>query len=113
MKSLNINTILLVAIAVMATWMVKGCLTKSPPNEKAIRLEEQVKHKEEIRLKDSVYYSGLLQNKDSVIMALMSRSVEKQVQYVQLKTDYGKIRPTVESYNGSELLKRANGFVLE
>jgi small nuclear ribonucleoprotein (snRNP)-like protein len=110
MKTLNLNTALIIIIAVMATWMVRGCLTPTPKNAEIEVLKEKSKHKEEMRLKDSIYYTGQLQGKDSVISVLMQRSGEKQVQYIQLKSDYGKIRPTVDAYSNSELLKRANGW---
>jgi di/tricarboxylate transporter len=113
MKNLNLNTILMVVIAVMATWMIRGFLTKSPPNEKAIRLELEGEYKERERIKDSAYYSEIIQSKDSVISVLLSKSTEKQVQYIQLKSDEKKIRPTVESYSNNELLRRANGWQSE
>jgi uncharacterized lipoprotein YehR (DUF1307 family) len=111
-KFLNDNKaiILWVFIAVVVVLQVKSCTDKTPPNEKLIRLEEQGKHKEEIRLRDSVYYTGELAGKDSVISVLLNRTTEKQIQYVQLKNDEKKIRPTVESYSNNELLKRANDW---
>lgn len=109
----NITSILLIGIAVFMTLQVKSCFDKTPPNEDAIRAKLEAKHKEEMRLKDSVYYTGQLQGKDSVIAALLTRTSEKQIQYIQLKNDEKKIRPTVESYSTNELLKRANGWVAE
>jgi len=104
----NKTTILLIAVAVLLTLQISSMFRKSPVNEKAIRLDEQGKAKEQLRLKDSVYYTGQLAGRDSIIAALKQQAGQKQIQYVQLKNDYGKIRPTVDAYSSNELLRRAN-----
>lgn len=106
----NIVAILLIIVVVFVTLQLTAMFRNSSPDEKLIRLDEQAKHKEELRLRDSVHYSGLIQSKDSIISVLLQRTNEKQIQYVQLKNDEKKIRPTVESYSSSELLRRANGW---
>lgn len=104
----NLNTILIIAVAVLLTLQISSWFRGKVVNEKAIRLDEQGKAKEQIRLKDSVYYSWRLTAQDSVIAMLKQQTGQKQIQYVQLKNDYGKIRPTVDAYSNNELLRRAN-----
>lgn len=110
MTKQNVNILGWVVIAVLVTMLLTSLFRKSAPNEDAIRAEMEAKHKEEMRVKDSVYYTRVIASQDITIAALLQRTTEKQIQYVQLKTDYGKIRPTVESYSNSELLRRANAW---
>ena len=51
---LPLNNILWIAVTVLITLQVKSCFTKTPPNEKLIRTEEQIKQVEQKRISDSL-----------------------------------------------------------
>jgi hypothetical protein len=79
MKFLNLNTILIVAVAVLVTLQVSSMFRKSSPNESLIRAEMKIEQLEQKRLSDSVLLVEQLKAKDLVIAALQ----EKDTVYIR------------------------------
>lgn len=98
----HITTILLIAIAVLATWQVKGCLTKTPPNEELIRNEMKLKALEESRIRDSVYYAEKIALKDTQIVILKTAIsnnktfIVKSNERIQAIPDWVNSRPIID-----------------
>ena len=94
----NLTTILIVIVAVLMTAIIMSTCSKSP---------KPIDNREEIKLvrEERDYYRGKY---DSVISQARERDTLLIMQTIQQKTNYEKIRPTVESYNNNELLRRAN-----
>jgi len=62
--------ILLIACVALVTWNIRGCITKTPPNEKLIRAEEQIKAIEGKRISDSLVSDARLKAKDMEIASI-------------------------------------------
>ena len=62
--------ILLIACVALVTWNIRGCMTKTPPNEKLIRAEEQLKAIEGKRISDSLVSDARLKAKDMEIASI-------------------------------------------
>jgi hypothetical protein len=62
--------ILLIACVALVTWNIRGCMTKTPPNEKLIRAEEQIKAIEVKRISDSLVSDARLKAKDMEIASI-------------------------------------------
>jgi len=99
----NINTILIVAVAVLVTLQLNSFFKKSPPNEKLIRAEMKIEQLEEKRksdwVKDSLLIDAqskiiaVLQDKDTVIIRNINSSNDR----------VKKIPATVDNFDKSEL----------
>lgn len=85
---ISLTHILLVALVVMVTWTVRGCFTKSPPNEALIRAEMKIEKLEEGRLKDSVQLVEYRQERDEAIDAL---KLKDETKVREIKTIVTKI----------------------
>jgi hypothetical protein len=96
----NITSVLLIIVAVLVTLQISSMFRRAPA---------PVDNREEIKAVQAErdYYRGKF---DSVISAGKQRDTVWIKETVQLKTQYEKIRPTVESYSSNELLRRANGW---
>lgn len=102
----RINDIILIALVVFVTLQVRGCFDKTPPNEKLIRAEEQIKSLEKERQRDSVVFSEKLVMYDSLISLSKQKVVIISGQYNATKKEYEKIPIIVNDFD-REQLRRA------
>jgi hypothetical protein len=76
---INLNTILIVVVAVLVTLQVNSFFKKSAPNEKLIRAEMKIEQLEGGRIADSLLTIEKLKAKDLVIAGLN----EKDTVYIR------------------------------
>lgn len=107
---ININTILIIAVVALVTWTVRGCLTKSPPNEKLIRNEERLKALEEKRVSDSAMWVERLGMKDSLIAISKQKSVILSGQFVSTKKRLNEIPAIVNDFDREQLRRAVSDF---
>lgn len=110
MAKFNTADILLIALVAIITWNIRGCITKSPPNEKLIRAEEQIKAIEVRRLSDSLMTATYLQIKDDSITSLREQLLNNGVRLQANKNTYDKIKPTIINLDREQLRAEASRY---
>jgi hypothetical protein len=106
MKGINLNTILLIAIAVFITLQLKSCFSKSHKPEQMVRNEERIKYLEQERIKDSINYVEVMAMYDSLIVISKQKSVVLAGQYTTTKKRLNEIPVIVNDFD-REQLRRA------
>lgn len=107
MNKINIPLLLTIAVTVLLTLQLKSCFTKSIPNEKLIRTEEQIKAKEEKRISDSLLMDAYIQIKNDSIFTLKEQLLNNGVRLQVNKNNYDKIKPVVIDYSREQLRAEA------
>ncbi len=109
---LPLNNILWIAVTVLITLQVKSCFTKTPPNEKLIRTEEQIKQVEQKRISDSLLNASFLKVKDDSIMSLKEQLFGNNHKLQVNKNTYDKVKPIVTDYSREQLRSEAVRYTL-
>jgi len=104
--------ILLIACVALVTWNIRGCITKTPPNEKLIRAEEQIKAIEDKRKYDSLLMAAYLQIRDDSIASLKDQLLNNGVRLQINKNNYDKIKPVVINLDREQLRSEASRYPL-
>lgn len=94
---INLTIVAWVVIAVMLTLQLKSCFDRTPPNEKVIRLDEQIKAIEQQRVSDSMIAAGKLREKDIEIAYLRQQDT---VYVNKLVTNDKKIKASNDRVDG-------------
>lgn len=106
----NLTPILFIAIAVIATWQIRGCMTPSPPNEELIIAKERIKILEEKRMNDSVILVQTRMFYDSLVSLSKEKSSQLSKQYQSTKVIYEKIPVIVNSYDREQLRNAVSNY---
>ena len=99
----HLPMILLIACVALVTWNIRGCMTKTPPNEKLIRSEEQLKAIESKRIADSLLMATYLQIRDDSIASLKEQLLNNGLRLQVNKNNYDKIKPVIIDYSREQL----------
>jgi len=110
MKSINLNTILLIGIIALATWQIRGCFTKTPLPEKMIRNEERIKYLEAQRLTDSVALIETRVKYDSLVTVSIQKSEQLAGKFKATKVIYETIPVIINSYDREQLRRGVSDF---
>jgi hypothetical protein len=103
MKGINLNTILLIAIAVFITLQLKSCFSKSHKPEQMVRNEERIKYLEQERIKDSINYVEVMAMYDSLIVISKQKSIILSTQYTSIKKRLNEIPIIIGNLNNEDL----------
>lgn len=112
MAKFSRTDLLIIALVALVTWNVRGCLTKSPPNEKLIRSEEQLKAIEARRISDSLITATFLQVKDDSIASLREQLLNNGVRLQANKNNYDKVKPVIIDYSREQLRAEASRYTV-
>jgi len=104
--------ILLIACVALVTWNIRGCMTKTPPNEKLIRAEEQIKAIEGKRISDSLLMVTYIQIREDSIASLKEQLLNNGVRLQINKNNYDKIKPVVINLDREQLRSEAARYPL-
>lgn len=99
----SLTTILIIIVAVLATWMASLYFGKVRKTESMIRNEERLKHSEDLRIRDSVAFVERTTFYDSVIAASDQRYAELEAKKQPIYNAIKNIRTTVPDYTKDEL----------
>ena len=92
----NLNTILLIGVAVLLTLQLRSCFDKVRKPDEMIRKEERLKYLEEKRLTDSMYYARTIQVLTDSIQSLKSKD---NIFVNKLQTNDKKIKASNDRVN--------------
>ena len=107
MKGVSLNTILLIALAVMIVLQLKSCFDKAPPNERLIRAEMKIEALEEKRKSDSLQLADYRQQRDEMISALKVKDTTLIIKYETTKIKYADIPTAVNNLSRDSLYATA------
>ena len=108
----HLPMILLIACVALATWNIRGCMTKTPPNEKLIRSEEQLKAIESKRIADSLLMATYLQIRDDSIESLKVQLLNNGLRLQVNKNNYDKVKPVIIDYSREQLRAEASRYTV-
>jgi len=107
---INLNTALLIGVAVLLTLQLKSCFDKVEKPEQMIRNEERLKYLEQERIKDSINYVEVMAMYDSLIVISKQKFDELENKKQPIKNAIKQVSNTVDNFDREQLRREfANG----